>query len=199
MSERCGWAGPDPIYLDYHDTEWGEPEYDSCALWEKLILDGFQAGLSWITILKKRDNFREAFQGFDPYVIANWGEQDVARLLQNAGIIRHRGKIEATIGNAQAWIAIEEREGFDVFLWRYVNFRPLQNEWKTLQDVPTQTELSLQISKDLKKAGFRFCGPTIVYAFMEAVGMVNDHLVACPSRERVAGRAHNPKFLNLSE
>ena len=184
-TERCGWAGPDEIYLAYHDTEWGVPEYDSRALWEKLILDGFQAGLAWITILKKRDNFREAFAGFDPNVIAEWGEEDVLRLLGNPGIIRHRGKIEATIGNARAWQAIEAEQGFDTYLWDYVGGTPIQNRWQSLGDVPAQTELSQQISKDLKKRGFRFCGPTIVYAFMQAVGMVNDHLVTCHCHEKV--------------
>lgn len=187
MAERCGWVGSEPIYLTYHDTEWGVPEYDSRALWEKLILDGFQAGLSWITILKKRDNFREAFQGFDPDMIAEWGEVDVLRLLGNPGIVRHRGKIEATIGNARAWQRIQAEEGFDHFLWKYVDFKPLQTQWATQADVPTQTELSLQISKDLKKRGFRFCGPTIVYAFMEACGLVNDHLIGCPRRHDCAG------------
>jgi len=184
--ERCGWAGPEQIYLDYHDTEWGVPEYDSRALWEKLVLDGFQAGLSWITILKKRENFRTAFEGFDPHVIATWGEEDVTRLLANPGIIRHRGKIEATIGNARAWQHIEAAGGFDAFLWAYVGGKPLQNEWTTLAEVPAFTPLSEQISKDLKKAGFRFCGPTIVYAFMQACGLVNDHLVSCPRYEQVA-------------
>ncbi|MAY86031.1 MAG: DNA-3-methyladenine glycosylase I [Pseudooceanicola sp.] len=176
---RCAWAGPDQIYIDYHDTEWGVPEYDSRALWEKLILDGFQAGLSWITILKKRDNFRAAFDGFDPARIACWGPKDVERLLQNPGIIRHRGKIEAAITNAQSWERIEAREGFDTFLWRYVDGAPLQNTWATQGDVPPQTPLSARISQDLKAEGFRFCGPTIVYAFMEAVGIVNDHIVTC--------------------
>ena len=194
MGERCGWAGPEQIYLDYHDTEWGRPEYDSRALWEKLVLDGFQAGLSWITILKKRENFREAFQGFDPDVIAGWGEEDVQRLLGNPGIIRHRGKIEATIGNARAWQAIEAAEGFDRFLWKYVDFAPLQNRFQTLADVPAQTELSQQISKDLKQAGFRFCGPTIVYAFMQAVGMVNDHLLECPARAPCAAEGRQTPF-----
>ena len=189
MGDRCGWVGLEQIYIDYHDTEWGMPEYDSRALWEKLILDGFQAGLSWITILKKRDNFREAFQGFDPNVIAEWGEADVERLLANPGIIRHRGKIEATIGNARAWQEIEAREGFAHFLWKYVDFEPPQNRFKTLTEVPAYTELSTQISKDLKKAGFRFCGPTIVYAFMQAMGMVNDHLLDCPSRGACAAAA----------
>ncbi len=179
MVERCGWPGDDPIYQAYHDTEWGVPEYDSRALWEKLVLDGFQAGLSWITILKKRDNFREAFAGFDPSIIAEWGDDDVARLLGNAGIIRHRGKIAATITNAQAWQRIEAEQGFDRFLWDYVGGTPLINSFATQADVPTQTPLSVQISKDLKKAGFKFCGPTIVYAFMEACGLVNDHIVTC--------------------
>lgn len=181
--ERCGWAGQEPIYVTYHDTEWGVPEYDSRALWEKLILDGFQAGLSWIMILKKRDNFRKAFQGFDPYVIAHWGEQEVQRLLQDEGIIRHRSKIEATIGNARAWIALEEKQGFADFMWRYVDGVPLQNRFAMQQDVPPQTPLSQQVSKDLKKEGFRFCGPTIVYAWMEACGLVNDHLTTCHRHE----------------
>ena len=184
--ERCGWPGDDPLYVAYHDTEWGVPEYDGRALWEKLILDGFQAGLSWITILRKRENFREAFAGFDPNVVAGWGEPEVAKLLQNPGIIRHRGKIEATITNARAWQEIEARQGFDRFLWDYVGGEPIQNAWATQQKVPTQTALSEQISKDLKKAGFRFCGPTIVYAFMEAVGMVNDHIVSCHRHGPVA-------------
>jgi DNA-3-methyladenine glycosylase I len=179
MTERCSWVGSDPIYLEYHDTEWGVPEYDSRALWEKLVLDGFQAGLSWLTVLKKRDNFREAFAGFAPEIIAHWGPEEVDKLLRNAGIIRHRGKIEATIGNAQAYLRIEANEGFDRFLWNYVGGKPLQNRFSVHADIPTQTPLSLQISKDLKKAGFKFCGPTIVYALMEAVGMVNDHSLSC--------------------
>lgn len=190
--ERCGWAGPEQIYKDYHDHEWGVPEWDSRALWEKLILDGFQAGLSWITILKKRDNFRAAFAGFDPRAITGWGEDEVARLLQDPGIIRHRGKIEATITNARAWVAIEDDRGFDRFLWDYVDGHPVQNRWPTLGDVPGYTPLSERISKDLKKAGFRFCGPTIVYAFMQAVGMVNDHVLTCPRHAEVAGMADKP-------
>ena len=189
MSERCGWVGQEQIYVDYHDTEWGVPEWDSRALWEKLILDGFQAGLSWITILKKRENFRNAFEGFDPNAIANWTDKDVERLLADPGIVRHRGKIEATIGNARGWAEIDAREGFDNFLWRYVDGAPIQNRFETLADVPAQTDLSKRISKDLKKEGFRFCGPTIVYAFMQAVGMVNDHLVTCPQHEFCAALA----------
>ncbi len=187
--QRCGWAGPEQIYIDYHDTDWGVPEWDSRALWEKLILDGFQAGLSWITILKKREGFRDAFCGFDPKVIAQWGTPEVERLLQDSRIIRHRGKIEATITNARAFQTIENDGGFDRFLWRYVDGAPLQNTFQTQADVPAFTPLSTQISKDLRKAGFKFCGPTIVYAFMQAVGMVNDHLVDCPRHAACAGLA----------
>ncbi len=183
---RCAWVGTEPIYLEYHDTEWGVPEWDSRALWEKLVLDGFQAGLSWITILKKRDNFREAFAGFDPEVIATWGEPEVQRLLGDAGIIRHRGKIEATIGNAQAWLKIEEKQGFDKLLWGYVEGEALQPGYRSHSEVPPSTPLSERVSKDLKKAGFRFVGPTIVYAFMEACGLVNDHLVGCHCHARCA-------------
>ena len=179
MVTRCSWAGDDPIYQAYHDTEWGVPEYDSRALWEKLVLDGFQAGLSWITILRKRDNFRAAFAGFDPNIVAGWGEDDVQRLLGDAGISRHRGTIEATISNAQAWQRIEQQQGFDRFLWDYVGGAPLVNQWQTMDQVPAQTALSQQVSKDLKKAGFKFCGPTIVYAFMQACGLINDHIVTC--------------------
>lgn len=189
MSERCGWAGSEPIYIEYHDTEWGVPEWEARALWEKLILDGFQAGLSWITILKKRDNFRQAFEGFDPERIAGWGEAEVARLLQDKGIIRHRGKIEATIGNARAYLAIAEKQGFDTYLWDFVDGRPLQNTWKSSDEVPAFTPLSEKISKDLKARGFRFCGPTIVYAAMQAMGLVNDHLVSCPRHAACAALA----------
>ena len=189
MSDRCGWVGLEQIYVDYHDTEWGVPEWDSRALWEKLILDGFQAGLSWITILKKRDNFRAAFAGFDPNIIATWGEPEVEVLLQNKGIIRHRGKIEATINNARVWQRIEQEQGFDRFLWSYLDGRPLQGHYTSQAEVPTFSDLSTQISKDLKKRGFKFCGPTIVYAFMEATGMINNHLVTCPEHDKCAGLA----------
>ncbi|MEI4232193.1 DNA-3-methyladenine glycosylase I [Roseovarius sp. D22-M7] len=184
--ERCGWVGADPLYEAYHDTEWGVPEYDSRALCEKLVLDGFQAGLSWLTILRKRENFRRAFHGFDPDVIATWGEAEVERLLADPGIVRHRGKIAATIGNAKAWQRIEAEQGFDRYLWDHVGGTPIQNRWRTLAEVPAQTELSARLSKDLKRRGFTFCGPTIVYAFMQAVGMVNDHLVTCPRHAPVA-------------
>ncbi|SIO46501.1 DNA-3-methyladenine glycosylase I [Rhodovulum sp. ES.010] len=186
MGERCGWCGTDPLYVAYHDTEWGMPERDGRALFEKLILDGFQAGLSWITILRKRAAFRAAFAGFEPEVIAGWGEAEVARLLADPGIVRHRGKIEATIGNARAWLEIESREGFSDLLWRYVDGRPVQNRFATLDEVPAETPLSRRVSKDLRGHGFRFCGPTITYAFMQAVGMVNDHLVTCPRHAQVA-------------
>ncbi|MFT6696187.1 MAG: DNA-3-methyladenine glycosylase I [Paracoccaceae bacterium] len=190
MTDTCGWPGAEQIYIDYHDTEWGVPEYNSRALWEKLILDGFQAGLSWITILKKRDAFRLAFDGFDPDIIAQYTDDDVNRLLGNAGIVRHRGKIMATIGNARAWQQIEAAGGFDTFLWDYVGGAPLQNNFKSRAEVPTSTPLSTQISKDLKKTGFKFCGPTIVYAFMEAVGMVNDHITGCPQHKTVQDKAN---------
>ena len=193
MDGRCGWAGLEPIYVEYHDTEWGVPEYDARTLWEKLILDGFQAGLSWITILKKRDNFREAFAGFDPEQIASWGEADVARLLGNAGIIRHRGKIEATITNARAYLEVNAAEGFDQFLWKYVDGAPLQNAFATQSEVPPSTPLSAQVSKDLKARGFRFCGPTIVYAFMQATGLVNDHILTCHRHAECAAMVARPK------
>ena len=187
MTGRCGWCGTDPLYVHYHDTEWGVPERDARALWEKLILDGFQAGLAWITILRKREGFRAAFEGFDPKVIAGWGEADVVRLLGDAGIVRSRAKIEATIGNARAYLKIAEAEGFDQWLWRYVDGVPLQNDFASMADVPAATPLSERISKDLKKAGFRFAGPTIVYAFMQAVGMVNDHVVSCHRHAQLRG------------
>jgi DNA-3-methyladenine glycosylase I len=186
MGERCGWCGTDPLHLAYHDTEWGVPEHDPRALWEKLVLDGFQAGLSWITILRKRENFRAAFAGFDPAVIAGWGDSDIARLLADPGIVRHRGKIEVTIGNARAFLDLEARDGFAAFLWKHVEGRPVQNRFGTLADVPAETPVSRALSKDLKAAGFRFCGPTIVYAVMQATGMVNDHLVTCPRHDAVA-------------
>ena len=188
---RCTWPGTDPQYLAYHDEEWGVPEWDSRALFEKLVLDGFQAGLAWITILRKREAFRKAFAGFDPDIIATWGASEVERLLQDPGIVRHRGKIEATITNARAWQRIEAEQGFSDFLWSYVGGAPLQNHWTVMSQVPASTQISERLSKDLKKAGFKFCGPTIVYAFMQAVGMVNDHLVSCPCHTRVA--ALSPK------
>ena len=179
MVIRCGWCGDDPIYIAYHDEEWGKPLKDSRALWELLILEGFQAGLSWITILRRREGFRTAFAGFDPDLIATWGEPEVLRLLADPGIIRHRGKIEASIGNARAWQQLEAAGGFDRFLWAYVKDQPVLNRPASGKEIPAETPLSRQLSKDLKKLGFKFCGPTIVYAFMQAAGMVNDHVQGC--------------------
>ena len=189
---RCSWCGSDPLYMAYHDSDWGRPEYDPRALWEKLILDGFQAGLSWITILRKRENFRAAFEGFHPEVIATWGEVEVARLLQNEGIIRHRGKIEGTIASARAYLEIEAQEGFAPFLWSFVGGAPLQPMRQSMAEVPTQTPESESMSKALKKRGFKFCGPTICYAFMQAVGMVNDHMVDCESHAQCKAMARSP-------
>ncbi len=188
MTERCAWCGTDPLYIDYHDREWGMPERDSRALWEKLILDGFQAGLSWITILRKRDAFRAAFAAFDPQVVAGWDEADIQRLLADPGIVRHRGKIAATIGNARAWLEIEAKDGFASFLWAYVDGVPLQGNRASMAEVPAETPLSRQMSKDLQRAGFKFCGPTIVYAFMQATGMVNDHIVTCHCHAALAAK-----------
>ena len=177
--DRCPWATRDPIYVAYHDTEWGVPERDSRALYEKLILDGFQAGLSWITILRKREAFRVAFDGFDPARIARYNAKKVERLMQDAGIVRNRAKIEGAIASARAYLALEEGQGFSKYLWEFVDGRPIRNNFRHIGEVPAETELSRQIAKDLKARGFKFCGPTIVYAFMQAVGMVDDHLVDC--------------------
>jgi len=185
---RCPWCGTDPLYVAYHDDEWGVPERDSRALFEKLVLDGFQAGLSWITILKKRDNFRLAFAGFDPEILANWSAPQVDQLLQNPGIIRHRGKIEGTIKNARAYLAIQTSESFSDFLWNFIGPAARQNRFSAGQ-IPTQTATSQAMSKALRQAGFTFCGPTITYAFMQAVGMVNDHLVTCHRHDAVAALA----------
>ena len=180
MDGRCDWCGSDPLYVAYHDLEWGVPEQDGRALWEKLILDGFQAGLAWITILRKRPAFRAAFEGFEPAIIARWGEADVARLLADSGIVRHRGKIEATIGNARGFLALEEQGGFAAHVWGFVDGQPQVNRWRSLAEVPAETPASRALSKDLKARGFKFCGPTITYAWMQAAGLVNDHLAGCP-------------------
>jgi DNA-3-methyladenine glycosylase I len=182
---RCPWCGDEPLYVDYHDTEWGVPERDGRALWEKLVLDGFQAGLSWITILKKRDNFRTAFDGFEPATIALWGEAEVARCLADPGIVRHRGKIEAVIGNARA---VREIGDFGGWCWDWVDGVPIQNRWASMAEVPAATPLSTEISRALKAKGFKFCGPTIVYAWMQACGLVNDHLTTCPRHGEVSGK-----------
>ena len=183
--QRCAWCGTDPLYVDYHDTEWGVPEYDSRALWEKLVLDGFQAGLSWITILRKRDDFRECFEGFDPERVARWGEADILRALQNPGIVRHRGKIEAAVTGARAYLEIEAAEGFSPFVWSFVGGRPIQNALTSMAEVQARTLESDSMSKALKKRGFKFCGPVITYAFMQACGLVNDHMIHCPQHARV--------------
>jgi DNA-3-methyladenine glycosylase I len=176
MPYRCTWAENDPLLRAYHDEEWGVPERDSRALWEKLMLDGFQAGLSWITILRKREAFRQAFQGFDPEVVAGFGVADVARLLEDPGIVRSRSKIEATIGNARAYLAMAAAgEDFSTFVWSMAGGSPIRNTG----DIPVKTLLSEQISTALKKRGFKFVGPVIVYAWMQATGIANDHVAGC--------------------
>lgn len=179
--KRCAWPGDDPLYIEYHDTQWGVPEWDDRALFEKLILDGFQAGLSWITILRKRDNFVRAFDGFEPEKIVRFGPDRVEALMADTGIVRNRAKIEATIGNARGWLDIMDSHdgGFSAYLWDFVGGAPKINRWKTKGQVPAETAESKAMSKDLRARGFRFAGPTICYAFMQAVGMVNDHTVDC--------------------
>lgn len=189
-SSRCPWPGDDPLYLAYHDTEWGVPEYDSRALFEKLVLDGFQAGLAWITVLRKRENFRLAFRGFDPEAVARFGARDVQRLLADPGIIRSRAKIEAAISGARLWLEIEETQpgGFSELIWKHVDGRPQLHRYRHVDEVPAQSPMSEALSKELKQRGFRFCGPVIVYAFAQAVGMVNDHLVSCFRHAELSGR-----------
>lgn len=178
--KRCPWPKDDPLYVAYHDEEWGVPEYDDRALYEKLVLDGFQAGLSWITILRKRDNFRSAFAGFEPEKIARFTPKKVERLMQDAGIVRNRAKIEGTVLSAKAWLDIMEKgPGFSTLLWDFLDGRPKVNRFRSIKEVPAATDISQAMSKELAARGFKFCGPTIVYAFMQAVGMVNDHLVTC--------------------
>jgi DNA-3-methyladenine glycosylase I len=181
-NQICPWPGDDPLYRAYHDEEWGVPEYDDQALYEKLVLDGFQAGLSWITILRKRENFRTAFSEFDPQKIARYGKKQRDRLLSDAGIVRSGAKIDAAIKGAQLWLEIMEKEpgGFSELIWKHVNGKPKVNRYRTMKQVPAQTSMSEGLSKELKQRGFKFCGPVIVYAFAQAVGMVNDHLVGCP-------------------
>ncbi len=178
--QRCAWPGDDTLYVAYHDEEWGVPEYDGRALYEKLVLDGFQAGLSWITILRKRENFRKAFHDFDPHRIAKYGARDIDRLLKNEGIIRSRAKIEAAIKGARLWLEVEEEPGgFRDFIWKHVDGKPVDNRIKSREQVPAQSEMSEALSRDLKRRGFSFCGPVIVYAFAQAIGMVNDHVTHC--------------------
>lgn len=178
--KRCGWAQGSEIEHDYHDREWGVPVHDDRLLFEFLILEGAQAGLSWITILKKRDNYRIAFDNFDYAKVARYNKRKVESLLKNPGIIRNRLKVESTISNAKALIDVQQEFGsFDAYLWQFVDNKPLINRWRKLQDIPATTDVSDRMSKDLKKRGFRFVGPTICYAFMQAVGMVNDHTTDC--------------------
>lgn len=193
---RCGWRGMagDPLYEAYHDQEWGVPERDSRALWEKLVLDGFQAGLSWITILRKRKAFRAAFDGFDPETVARYGEADRVRLMADAGIIRSNAKIDAAIEGARIYLAMRDRgEDFSEFCWSFVDGQPIQNAWSEVGQVPAQTPLAVEVSKALKAKGFKFVGPVIVYAWMQATGLVNDHLTSCHRHAPVkalGGRAH---------
>jgi DNA-3-methyladenine glycosylase I len=178
--KRCPWPGSNPLYVAYHDEEWGVPERDDRVLYEKLVLDGFQAGLSWITILRKREAFRRAFDGFEPEKIARYPQKKVAALMQDSGIVRNRMKIEGAISSAQAWLDLMEAGlGFSAFLWDFVDGKSIVNRYKTMGQVPAETALSRAISKELRSHGFKFCGPTIVYAFMQATGMVNDHLTTC--------------------
>lgn len=177
---RCGWAGSDPLYRSYHDLEWGVPVHDDRLLFEFLTLEGAQAGLSWITILRKREAYRRAFAGFDPQAVARFGAAEEERLMADAGIVRNRLKISSTLGNARAYLAVQEEFGsFDAYLWRFVDGTAVQNAWRTLSEVPATSDVSDRLSRDLKKRGFRFVGSTICYAFMQAVGMVNDHTVDC--------------------
>ena len=177
---RCPWPKLDPLYVAYHDEEWGVPEYDDRALYEKLVLDEFQAGLSWITILRKRDNFRGAFNDFDPEKIAHYPKRKIESLMKDAGIVRNRSKIEGAVLSARGWMEIMEKgPGFSNFLWGYLDGKPKVNRFRSTKEVPAETELSKKISKELVSRGFKFVGPTIVYAFMQAVGMVNDHLIKC--------------------
>ena len=184
--KRCPWVGDDPLYLAYHDLEWGVPVHDDATLFECLTLEGAQAGLSWITVLKKRDRYREVFENFDPERVAKFTKRDINRILKDPGVIRNRLKIESTVNNAKAILALRDNvSGFDDFLWRYVDGKPLVSNIRKQSDYPSKTELSETISRDLKKQSFRFIGPTTVYAFMQAIGMVNDHSMTCFRRAEV--------------
>ena len=192
---RCPWPGEDPVYVAYHDTEWGVPDYDDRALFEKLILDGFQAGLSWITILRKRDNFRKAFDDFQPDKIARYDDSKIHALMNDAGIVRNRAKIVGAISSAKSYLDMMEKgPGFSTYLWDFVGGKPLVNHFKTTASVPPSTPLSTKLSKDLAARGFKFVGPTIVYAFMEATGLVNDHLVSCHCHATCGAVPRKPRF-----
>lgn len=177
---RCQWAGHDPLYIAYHDQEWGFPVHDERELFELLVLEGAQAGLSWITILRKRENYRKAFDGFDPQIVAAYDEKKQEELRNNPGIIRNRLKIRSAVQNAQAFLKVQEEYGsFDAYIWQFVDHQPIVNRWRKMTEIPASTPLSEQISKDLKKRGFNFVGPTIIYAYMQSIGMVNDHTTDC--------------------
>ena len=190
MIERCEWAGSDPLYVDYHDAEWGVPLRDDRRLFELLCLEGAQAGLAWITVLRKREGYRRAFAGFDPEMVAAFGTDDAARLLADPAIVRNRAKVEAAIGNARAWLRLADEVGSPAtHLWSFVDGTPLQNAWRTLAEIPADTDVSRALSRDLRSRGFRFVGPTIAYAFMQSAGMVNDHVVGCFRHAQVAAMA----------
>ena len=193
MKKRCEWCGTDSLYVEYHDTEWGLPAHDDRHLFEMLILEGVQAGLSWSTILKKRESYRRAFDGFDPKKVARYTDKRIARLLENPGIVRNRLKVRSAVQNAMAFLdVIDEFDTFDRYIWQFVGDKPIQNRWKHLKELPASTAESEAMSKDLKRRGFNFVGPTICYAFMQAVGMVNDHVVGC-YRYKEIKRLGSPK------
>lgn len=186
---RCAWAGGDPLLIAYHDREWGVPVHDDHTLFEFLVLEGAQAGLSWLTILRRREAYRRAFAGFDPEVVAAFGKSDVQRLMADPGLIRNRRKIEAAVGNARAFVAVQEEFGsFDAYIWRFTGGSVIHNAWRRLEDLPAATSLSTALSKDLKRRGFSFVGPTICYAHMQATGMVNDHTIDCFRWKELGGR-----------
>ena len=186
MKQRCTWAGTEPIYIKYHDREWGVPVHDDRRLFEFLILEGAQAGLSWLTILKKRPNYIKAFDNFDPRKVAAYNPRKVKELISNAGIIRNRLKVEASIQNARSFLAIQQEFGsFDKYIWQFVGGKTLKNSWNSVAEIPAQSEASAAMSSDLKKRGFKFVGPTICHAFMQATGLVNDHTVDCYRYEEV--------------
>lgn len=187
MSARCPWAEKDPLYLPYHDEQWGVPLHDDRRLYEMLVLEGAQAGLSWLTILRKREGYRRAFDGFDPERVARYTEKRVEKLLADPGIVRNRLKIASAIGNARAFLeVVSERGSFDRYLWEFVDGSPRVNHFRVITDVPARTDVSDSLSKDLSKRGFKFVGPTICYAYMQAIGMVNDHLTSCPRHAELA-------------
>ena len=204
MAIRCEWTGDDPLMIEYHDLEWGVPKHDDRRLFEDLVLDGAQAGLSWMTILRKRENYRLAFDNFDPAKVAAYDEAKIEELLQDPGIVRNRQKINSAVKNARAFLEIQEEFGsFDAYIWGFVGGTPIQNTWQSMSQLPAKTELSEHISKDLKNRGFNFVGPTIIYAFMQAVGLVNDHTVDCFRYYEIEAMRFNPdippgtKYLSL--